>query len=62
MTYSEFKAQMERLLIECGKHYNLASDASGMLKVDAFLEKMADLAEQYPEHDERWENEALSEY
>jgi len=61
MTYSEFKAEMTRLLIECGKHYTLASDISGKLKVDPFLVQMAELADQYPEYDERWENEPLQE-
>ena len=61
MTYSEFKAEMTRLLIECGKHYNLASDLSGKQKVDVFLVQMAELSDQYPEHDELWENELLNE-
>lgn len=55
MTYSEFKAEMERLLIECGKY------SPDQIGAGVFLEKMADLAEQYPEYDERWENESLNE-
>jgi len=54
MSYEEFKAEMARLLNECSKY------TPDQIGAGVFLEKMADLADQYPEHDERLENEPLA--
>ena len=51
MTYEEFKAEMQRLL---NKAFQYTCDQAGS---GHYAEKMADLAEAYPEYEERLDNE-----
>ena len=53
MTYQEFKTEMQSLLNESFK-YTIHQAGSGI-----FTEKMADLADAYPDYDEMLDNEAL---
>jgi len=54
MTYETFKAEMRGLLEQAFRY------TPGQVGFALYSEKMADLAEQYPEHDERLENESLA--
>ena len=54
MTYQEFKAEMAKLLTESFK-YTADQVGSGH-----FTEKMADLADEYPEYDDMLDNEPLN--
>ena len=53
MTYQEFKTEMQSLLNESFK-YTIHQAGSGI-----FTEKMADLADAYPDYDDMLDNEAL---
>lgn len=51
MTYEEFKAEMQNLL---NKGFKYSPDQAGF---GIYAEKMADLAEAYPEFEERLDSE-----
>lgn len=51
MTYEEFKAEMQNLL---NKSFKYTCDQAGS---GHYVEKMADLAETYPEYEARLDNE-----
>jgi len=50
MTYSEWCDEMQRLL-DTAFSYGYGTIGSKL-----YVEKMAELSEEYPEYDERWEN------
>lgn len=54
MTYEGYKAKMQSLLT-AGFRYT-----PGQIGFQNYAEKMAELAESYPEYDERLENENLN--
>ncbi len=51
MTYQEFKTEMQKLLTESFKY------TCKQVGSEIFTEKMADLADQYPNYDEMLDNE-----
>ncbi len=51
MSYQEFIIEMEKLFTEACRY---TIDQAGS---QHFTDKMADLADTYPEHNDRWDNE-----
>jgi hypothetical protein len=51
MTYQEFKTEMQKLLTESFKY------TCQQVGSEVFTEKMADLAEEYPDYDDMLDNE-----